>query len=157
MAKDKLPQVGDVIRSIRFVYGERSFAETNKRIDVGRDTPKYIVNRYPTEKETIAYVKEHNTMPPKGAYIEEDYGSVDLTRAKVEYVVIEARMQGGGTGHGPHDVYPDGWHVVAKRLDDGRKWNPEGEEIEFYMTGCFMNMIPPNKVKIVGKMKVGFA
>lgn len=161
MTEDALPQVGDVILSTRFVYGERSSDETNKRIKVGRNEPQYIIHRFPTDEETISYVKKHNLMPPKDTCIEEDRGSADLTRAKAEYVVIETRMQRGGSGmgvlFGHYDEYPDGWHVVAKRLDQGRKWNPNGEEIEFYMTGCFIDMIPPNEVRIVGKMKMGFA
>jgi hypothetical protein len=158
MAKDTLPQVGDVIRSIRFVYGEKSFDKSNKRINVGRNDPNYIVQEHLTDEEIAAIVLETKKMPKGEAlWVDRDYGSADLSRAKAEYVVIEALMQGGGTGHGPGDVYPDGWHVVAKRLDDGRMWNPDGEEIEFYMTGCFINMIPPNKVLIVGKMKMGFA
>jgi hypothetical protein len=156
MDKVILPQVGDVIRSTRFVYGEKSFDKTNKRIVVGRKTPQYIVSRYPTDEEIVAYVKEHDQMPPKGAYVEEDYGAPDPTREDSEFVVIEARMQGGGTGHGPHDVYPDGWHVVAKRLKEGRVWNSEGEEIMFYMSGCFTNLILSQDVEVVGKMKIGF-
>jgi hypothetical protein len=161
MKRDYLPQVSDVIRSIRFVYGERSFDENNKRITVGRDEPKYIVSRYPTDDEVVAYVRKYNKMPSEGASVEEDYGSVDLTRAKAEYVVIEAKMQGGGSGmgviYGHNDEYPDGWHVVAKRLGNGRKWNPNGEEIQFYVTGCFINMIPSNKILKVGEMKLSFA
>lgn len=156
MNQDVLPQVGDVIRSIRFVYGERSFDRNNKRVAVGRDDPQYIVGRYPTDEEIVSYVQKFGKMPPKSAPVEEDYGSPDLTRAKAEYVVVEAQMQGGGPIQGDSVGYPDGWHVVAKRLDDGRKWNPLGEEIEFYMTGCFLNMIPPNKIKIVGRMEYSF-
>ena len=156
-----LPQVGDIIRSIRFVYGERDLFGRNKRIKVGRDEPQYIVSRYPTDEEVMAYIKKNNQMLPSGAWIEEDYGSPDLTRAKAEYVVFETKRQGGGAGmgvvFGHNDVYPDGWHVVAKRLDEGRRWNPDGEEIEFYMTGSFINIIPPNKVLIVGKMNMSFS
>lgn len=161
MTEDALPKVSDVILSTRFVYGERSSDETNKRIKVGRDKTQYIINRFPTDEETVSYVKKHNRMPPEGACIEEDRGSADLTRAKAEYVVIETSMQGGGPGmgviFGHYDYYSNGWHVAAKRLDPGRKWNPEGEEIEFYMTGDFIDMIPPNEVRIVGKMKMRFA
>lgn len=29
-----------------------------------------------------------------------------------EWLVVEAYMTGGGSGHGPFDSYPDAWHVV---------------------------------------------
>jgi len=157
MSKNDLPQVGDVIRSVKFIYGERSFDESNKQIRVGRDDPKYIVSEHLTDEEIVDIVLKTQKMPKGGdLWIDRDYGSPDLTRAKAEYVVVEARMQGGGTGHGPHDVFPDGWHVIAKRLKPGRKWDPGGEEITFYMTGCFTNLIPPNEILVVGKMKLGF-
>lgn len=158
MTKDTLPQVNDVIRSIRFVYGERDLFGRNNRITVGRDEPKCIVRRHLSDEE-ISEINLRTKKMPKGEalWIDEDLGSADLTRAKAEFVVIEARAQGGGPDPYGGVPYPDGWHVVAKRLDEGRKWNPDGEEIEFYMTGCFLNMIPARSVKIVGKLKMGFA
>lgn len=157
MSKNDLPQVGDVIRSVKFIYGERSFDKANKRIRVGRDDPKYIVSEHLTDEEIIDIVLKTKKMPKADAlWIDRDYGSSDLTRAKAEYVVIEAKMQGGGTGHGPHDVFPDGWCITAKRLKSGRKWDPNGEEITFYMTGCFINLITSNEILVVGKMKLGF-
>ena len=50
------------------------------------------------------------------------------------YVVIKTAIDGGGTGHGPGDVYPDGHHVFCKKTIDG-------EEIDFYQSGCFTAMI----------------
>ncbi len=155
MKSDGLPQVGDVIRSICFVYGERDLFNRNNRITVGRDTPEHMVGRYMTKEEIDEYVKTNSKMP-ESKMIEENLGSVDLSRAKAEYVVIEARYQGGGSEPNDPIPYPDGWHVVAKRLSDGRVWNPDGEEIQFYMNGCFMNMIPPRSVKIVGQMRLAF-
>lgn len=46
------------------------------------------------------------------------------------YVVTNTNMTGGGTAHGPHDVYPDGWQVSARTLDGERR-------IQFYQSGCF--------------------
>jgi hypothetical protein len=42
MTKGVLPQVGDVIKSIRFVYVEKKFDEYIKRIVVGRDNASYF-------------------------------------------------------------------------------------------------------------------
>ena len=109
MSNKKMPQVGDVIRSDRFIYGEKNFDKSDKRIVVGRDEPKYIVSEHLTDSEIAKIVLRTKKMPKgEDLWVERDYGSVDLTRAKAEYVVIEAKMQGGGTGHGPHDVFPDG-------------------------------------------------
>ncbi len=157
MSKKKLPQVGDVIRSDRFIYGEKSFDKSDKRIIVGRHEPKYIVSEHLTDGEIAKIVLKTKKMPKGDSlWIDRDYGSPDLSRGKAEYVVIEASMQGGGTGHGQHDVFPDGWHIVAKRLKPGRKWDPRGEEIAFYMTGCFINMIAPDEVRIVGHMEASY-
>ena len=55
-------------------------------------------------------------------------------------------MSGGGTGHGPGDVYYDGWHITALRLREHRldsEW-----EISFYQTGSFTAMIPVGEIVI---------
>lgn len=62
-----------------------------------------------------------------------------------KYIVVAAHMGGGGTGHGPHDVFPDGWFVRAKMVN-----SPE-RTISFYMSGCFTAMVP--EVEVVGKAK----
>jgi len=70
-----------------------------------------------------------------------------------EYVVEDARMTGGGTGHGAHDVYPDGWQVRARRLDNGN-YDPKGRLRTFYMSGCFNGMI--REVEVVRKLTKTF-
>ena len=52
------------------------------------------------------------------------------------YVVYKTSHDGGVTGHGPHDVYPDGHHVFAERLDD------PNVKVDFYQSGCFTAMLP---------------
>lgn len=51
------------------------------------------------------------------------------------YIVYKTFMGGGGTGMGPHDVFPDGHHVFCERAD-----NPL-IRVDFYQTGCFTAMI----------------
>lgn len=58
----------------------------------------------------------------------------ELSYLAGEYVVVKTIVHGGGTGHGPHDVYPDGHHVYCESVAGGRK-------IDFYQTGCFTAMI----------------
>lgn len=68
------------------------------------------------------------------------------------FVVEEAQMGGGGTAHGPHDVYPDAWQVKARALRKNGKYDPKGKIREFnQMTTCFTNII--DEVEVVGKMK----
>lgn len=61
------------------------------------------------------------------------------------YVVESAEMAGGGTGHGPGDVFPDGWRVRARSLDNDN-------EIEFYQSGCFTHTISL-ELEIIGKAR----
>lgn len=73
-----------------------------------------------------------------------------------EYVVINTAFTGGGTGMGRNDVYPDGHHVVAKKLNVKGEYTDKGMEISFYQSGCFTAMIEPETIKVVRKMKMGF-
>lgn len=150
---DRLPSFGDVITSKRFRYGHIGY-DGKPPIQVGQNSPEHIVGVYLTDDEIVAEVKKTGRMPSKSKNI--DFGVPDVSRNTAEFVVINNAMQGGGTGMGPHDVFPDGWHVVAKRLDKDGKWNPDGEEIAFYMTGCFTDMIPPEEVTIVRHMAMRF-
>ena len=51
------------------------------------------------------------------------------------YVVYKIANDGGGTGMGPHDVYPNGHHVFCERLDD------PSVKVDFYQSGFFTAMI----------------
>ncbi len=57
------------------------------------------------------------------------------------YVVTKQVEDGGGTAHGPHDVYPAGHHVYCKSLDHETEI-----ELDFYQTGSFTAMIPDRVV-----------
>ena len=59
------------------------------------------------------------------------------------YVVYKTVFHGGGTGMGPHDVYPDGHHVYCEKLDD------RSVKADFYQSGCFTAMI--ESIKPVGR------
>ena len=60
-----------------------------------------------------------------------------------KYVVTRTGMGGGGTGHGPGDIYPNGWNVRAQFV--GRPW----QIVEFYQSGCFTAM--NENVPVVGR------
>jgi len=125
MAEKDFLEVGDVIKSRKFAFGD-SDEEDN-------------------EEEKIIFVDGET---------KEDY---DQSRGQAKFVVEEAQMEGGGTGMGPGDVYPDGWAVYARRLHDDGTYDPKGEVIMFYMSGCFNNMVYMEDIEIVGKMKRQFA
>ncbi len=73
-----------------------------------------------------------------------------------EFVVEEARMTGGGRAQ--IDVYPDAWHVKARKLTGavrdltGVKYNPKATLIEFTQhTNSYNDVI--NGVEQIGKME----
>lgn len=55
-----------------------------------------------------------------------------------EYVVIKTAMEGGGMNFdGP---YPNGHCVYCQKLKNG-KYNPNGNIVKFYQSGCFTCVI----------------
>jgi hypothetical protein len=68
------------------------------------------------------------------AHGEVHLGSENFDYLRGRYIVTKTVMDGGGTGHGPHDVYPDGHHVYCESLDGSQR-------VDFYQSGCFTCMI----------------
>jgi len=66
-----------------------------------------------------------------------------------EFVVIRTAMEGGGSGHGAGDTYPDGHHVFCKRLNADGTYNDKGTEINFYQSGCFTGTILPKDISVI--------
>ncbi|MDO8558991.1 MAG: hypothetical protein Q7R84_01540 [bacterium] len=153
MAKKNLPNVGDVIMSPRFAYGYRD-GEHNKIIAVDGKTMKHPVTYYLSEDERVNLARKTGVFPPRKKTI--DLSACDPSRTTAKFIVETARMQGGGTGHGPNDIYPDGWHIQARRLNKDGSYDPNGEVIHFYMSGCFTNIVEPKDIKVVGKMQMMF-
>lgn len=148
--ENKLPKVGDVIVSSKFAFGyyNNKDHKDKKLITVDGKTKRYPITSSLSEEERVNIAAKNGIIPPKAKT--EEFGAYDLSRATAKFVVEEAKWQGGGYGHASY--YPDGWHIEARRLDKGRKYNPEGEIISFYMTG-FTCRIEAKNVKIVGKMQ----
>lgn len=65
------------------------------------------------------------------------YGK-ETTATKGRYLVVKTTKDGGGHGHGQHDVFPDGHHVHCVKIlfDELTK-----VEVDFYQSGCFTAMI----------------
>jgi hypothetical protein len=56
------------------------------------------------------------------------------------YRVVSTTMTGGGTGHGPLDVFPDGHQLTLMRECDGViDWTKKPKR--FYQTGCFVDSV----------------
>ena len=81
----------------------------------------------------------------------DEVGTVLVRNAK--YVVEATAFTGGGTGMGPHDVYPDGHHVLARRLSKNGVYDPKAKAVEFYQSGCFNCMVEPEKLIYVKTLK----
>lgn len=72
---------------------------------------------------------------------------LDTDFLKGRYVVKATSCGGGGTGHGPGDVYPSGHLVKCIKLN--KKDYDSEIEISFYQTGFFTAMI--EDIKSVGR------
>lgn len=72
----------------------------------------------------------------------------DIETEGTLWVVTGTEMSGGGTGHGPHDVYPDGHGIHAAEVDAAGV--PTGQKFFFRQSGCFTNLLTPKEVKVVG-------
>ena len=81
-------------------------------------------------------------------------GDFELAHGKVEisgellylsgkYIVYKTTYDGGGTGHGSHDVYPEGHHVFCMKADD------HNVRVSFYQSGSFTVVI--TDIKPIGK------
>lgn len=78
-------------------------------------------------------------------------------------LVVKTKLTGGGTGHGPHDIYPDGhcvWYVQLSQdevdaMKDGELLiENEGDHgelhsAEFFQSGCFNGLIEPKDVTLI--------
>jgi hypothetical protein len=72
-----------------------------------------------------------------------------------EYVVTAAASDGGGSGMGYGDSYPDGWHVTAKQLTKDGLYSLKGTVINFYQSGCF-TIMHKEKITVLRKMQMTF-
>ena len=74
-----------------------------------------------------------------------------------EFLVVKSSLEGGGTGMGPHDIYPDGHHVTCKRLNIDGTYNEDGEEISFYQSGSFTSMITKDEIQPIRTLSKKFS
>jgi hypothetical protein len=76
------------------------------------------------------------------------------------WVVAKTKMTGGGTGHGPHDIYPDGHQISCLPIDDNDAITMR-EPKRLFQSGCFSDKIdyvePVRRVKLVTTIAVANA
>lgn len=149
-------KVGDVITSPDFAYCVAAYDKVwnarRNRYVAKIDLKRLVVDGHKQKNHPIRFTAEIRD----GRVIEDimDIGCFDEERGTAEFVVERTAMDGGGTGHGPHDVYPDGWHVYARRLNHNRTYNPQAEQMDFYQSGSFNSVV--GQVTVVGRMKQTF-
>lgn len=110
--------------------------------------PTNMKNKLLEEGDVIELTTAHTVygMIPKHFAYGNCRGDFSLTRHEIrlydqdfdylrgKYIVVKITSDGGGTGMGPHDVFPDGYHVWCESIDGTHK-------VDFYQTGCFTAMI----------------
>lgn len=119
--------------------GEGDVIELKKGHTVYAQVPeKYVYQNTPRSKK----------LTQTDVTIGDNLNGLDTNYLEGRYVVIKTTLDGGGTGMGPNDIYPDGHHVWCKKmLKDGQL----GEEVDFYQSGSFTAMI--EEIKPVGKVE----
>jgi TnpA family transposase len=153
MKGKNLPKNGDVITSRKFAFGYYEDKKENI-VTIDGKTRKRPVISYMDEDARLAVAAKTGKIPPET--ITEELGAYDASRITAKFVVEEAKLQGGGTAHGPGDIYPNGWYVRARRLNKDKSYNPKGEVICFYMSGCFTCIVELKDLQVIGKMRMKF-
>lgn len=108
---------------------------------------KYVVNKGDIIK-----------LPLKAGYFGSHVKDTEIGRIICKdrkFLVTNVCMRGGGTGMGPHDIFPDGLSIHAIMLTENDEYDEDGKVIDFYLSGCFIDdvMAKPEDIKVVGKMK----
>jgi hypothetical protein len=148
----------------RFAYANRaqSMEPTNHTISVGEIRKAASINLNSVAKDIQEKISYHGgILVPLTQITKLLTDAIDTTLPITldtseyigEYVVVNTALTGGGTGMGPHDIYPDGWHVTAKKLKNG-EYDNDGLTIEFYQSGCFNAMLPD--IKPIRRMQESF-
>lgn len=128
--------VGD-IREVQGEYGKSAVIKEILRLTKGYSCFNAVSFDEQKLKESIK-IKEFKS------------NRFDTNKFIGEYVVTSAGMGGGSSGY---DSYPDGWHIIAKKLNNG-KFDKNGLEVSFYQSGCFT--VVNKNIPVIRKMKNTF-
>lgn len=136
---DRLLQVGDVFRSKRFVEAlYRVIRNDNSEPTLDKKQLCFDhsseMEVHWTERNGDGWERQRKTKLDRRV---EDQDKIHQWAFKV----IDTRMTGGGTGMGPHDIYPDGHQVTAT--------DAFGRTMVFFQSGAFVGVIPPKDIDLV--------
>jgi hypothetical protein len=126
-------QIGEVIQSEAFAFGYHPFLGSSA--DGLRANKKYVIVDGKTKSRPIGTGEDSERV---------EFGAYDKSRGTATFVVESAEKKGGQDGDqfNHYENRPDGWNVRARRLGPDHSYDSEGEEIEFYQSGDFLNAVP---------------
>jgi hypothetical protein len=124
----------DLVSTLEYDKGGKSYVNERKlRFDHGKEVHVMETEQGPNGWSRT--IEKCVSLVPEGK-----------NPANSKFIVVSVALTGGGTGHGPHDVYPDGHYVVAKEIVGSRQVS---REVGFYQTGCFIGMVDPKEIEWV--------
>jgi len=121
-------------------------------VKVGDEIYANIPEKYVYDNVTERNVTANNlteTEVTVGEIFKTSKSKFDTKKFVGDYVVFRTAKEGGGTGHGRHDVFPDGHHITARKLTRKGTYSKKGLKISFYQSGCFT--VTRENVKVKGK------
>jgi hypothetical protein len=143
--KPKLLEVGDVIRA-NDTWASTSFSFHYMKPE--KDKPIAITECF----RYYSKAKKNRLLAHRVSVAAGDDTSITKNlKGSPDFIVVGTSFSGGGYGHGAGDYYPNGHHVEARQLKADGTYDPKGQKIEFYQSGCFICKI--EKIKPVRKMR----
>ena len=104
------------------------------------------------EKYVYGNTPKSDKLAKTNVTIGANHNGLDTGYLAGRYAVVKTAFDGGGTGMGPGDIYPDGDHVWCRKMLENGKF---GEQIEFYQSGSFTAMI--EEIKPNGKVEFKYS
>jgi len=139
--------IGDIINSEEFAFGYyESKYDSNGYMHIDKDKSITVDGR--TETYPFQYYNSKNS-DSDSKLLTTDLSAYNKSRGQANFIVEDARLSDGSGND-----WPDGWRIIARRLSKDNFYNPKGELIQFYQSGCFSCMI--KEVNVVGKMQQQF-
>lgn len=150
----KRPQIGDVIRSSHFAFGEMDSGQlwVDGRYDDGLD--RLLLYTGDGSRADLRKI-----LGPTGKSVRKTGCGTrtdNINRAFAEYIVEEAHEDGSGmVGHG-EGFQPGGWFVKARQLRKDGSYSPHKETINFFVSGGMLHEIDPKNIILIRRMKRTF-
>jgi len=147
-----LPQIGDVVKSAKFAFGYLRAIDDPVILIDSENKYHYNIHYLSRDEMRKIVIRTGNHQPPNRRRIY--MGRIDKTLATAEFVVEDAEVQ---SGRG--DVFPpilDGWRGRARRLNSDGTYNPDGEQIRFWLAGDYPGTLQLSEIQIIRHMRPWF-